>query len=248
MIRLGLICACLSGPVWADAPSISLRPVARVEARETPLTIVQNAPENVQNSVTVGTPKRKGLFASLRPKKRAKSVGVIQICGDPAFKGQAIAPIQGRIGGCGVAEPVRVTHVSGVTLSSPAIIDCTTAKALKTWINTGAQPALSGRGGVKELRVVAHYACRTRNNQAGAKISEHGKGRAIDIAGMTAGDGSKIDLLQGWNSRRDGKALKSMWKAACGPFGTVLGPDSNKFHRDHFHFDTARYRSGSYCR
>jgi hypothetical protein len=39
-----------------------------------------------------------------------------------------------------------------------------------------------------------------------------------------------------------------MHKAACGPFGTVLGPNSNRFHQDHFHFDTARYRSGSYCR
>jgi hypothetical protein len=28
----------------------------------------------------------------------------------------------------------------------------------------------------------------------------------------------------------------------------VLGPNANSFHRDHFHFDTARYRSGSYCR
>ena len=244
MIRAAVICACLAGPVWAEAPATSLRPVAR----ENPLTIVQNAPENVQNSVTVEKPKRKGLFASLRPKKRAKSVGVVQICGDPAFKGKVVEPIQGRIRGCGVEAPVRVTQVSGVKLSTPAIMDCTTAKALKTWINTGAQPALSKRGGVKELRVVAHYACRTRNNQKGAKISEHGKGRAIDIAGMTAGDGSQIDLLKGWNSRRDGKALKSMWKAACGPFGTVLGPNANRFHLDHFHFDTARYRSGSYCR
>ena len=45
-----------------------------------------------------------------------------------------------------------------------------------------------------------------------------------------------------------GKALKKMHKIACGPFGTVLGPNANRFHRDHFHFDTARYRSGSYCK
>jgi len=30
--------------------------------------------------------------------------------------------------------------------------------------------------------------------------------------------------------------------------GTVLGPEANRFHRDHFHFDTAEYRSGPYCR
>jgi len=28
----------------------------------------------------------------------------------------------------------------------------------------------------------------------------------------------------------------------------VLGPEAARYHQDHFHFDTARYRSGSYCR
>jgi len=39
-----------------------------------------------------------------------------------------------------------------------------------------------------------------------------------------------------------------MHRAACGPFGTVLGPNADRFHQDHFHFDTARHRSGPYCR
>jgi len=237
MIRVLFVLAVCATPIWAKAPDSSLRPVARTVVS----TPVQTAPQTVKT-------ERKGLFAALRPKNRPSHVGKAKICGDPAFEGKSVAPIQGKIRGCGVAEPVRVTSVSGVLLSRPAIMDCTTAKALKTWIKNGAQPALSKRGGVKSLDVVAHYACRTRNNQKGAKISEHGKGRAIDIAGMTAGDGSKISLLQGWKSRRDGPALRKMWRAACGPFGTVLGPESNRFHRDHFHFDTARYRSGSYCR
>jgi hypothetical protein len=246
-----LLVTCLAWPAMADAPNTSLRPVAR----NVPQNMIQAAPQNVQNtqkivpnSGAVKTPKRKGLFSALRPKNRPKAVGVAKICGDPALDGKATAPIQGRIRGCGVENPVRVTSISGVKLSTPAIMDCTTAKAMKTWINNGVKPALSSRGGVQSLHVVAHYACRTRNNQKGAKISEHGKGRAIDIAGMTAGDGSKITVLKGWNSKKDGKALKAMWKSACGPFGTVLGPNSDRFHRDHFHFDTARYRSGSYCR
>lgn len=237
MIRIGLILALLATPVFAKAPDSSLRPVARTNV-EAPAV---NASKQVE-------PQRKGLFAALRPKNRPKNVGKAKICGDPALDGVVLAPIKGAQRGCGIEAPVRVTSVSGVMLSRPATMDCTTAKALKTWIKQGAQPALAKRGGVKSLNVVAHYACRTRNNQRGAKISEHGKGRAIDIAGMTAGDGSQITLLKGWNSRRDGPALKQMWRAACGPFGTVLGPESNRFHRDHFHFDTARYRSGSYCR
>ncbi|MDG1449086.1 MAG: extensin family protein [Ascidiaceihabitans sp.] len=35
--------------------------------------------------------------------------------------------------------------------------------------------------GLSGRKVAAHYSYRTRKNKAGAKISEHGKGRAIDI-------------------------------------------------------------------
>jgi len=40
--------------------------------------------------------------------------------------------------------------------------------------------------------------------------------------------------------------LRSVHAGACGIFGTVLGPESNAAHRDHFHFDGAERRK-SYC-
>ncbi len=39
------------------------------------------------------------------------------------------------------------------------------------------------------MRVVAHYACRNRNNKRGGKLSEHAKGNAIDIAAFTLKNG-----------------------------------------------------------
>jgi hypothetical protein len=103
-------------------------------------------------------------------------------------------------------------------------------------------------GGVANLRVVASYACRTRNSQAGARLSEHARGNAIDIAGIGLADGSELTVLSDWGSGREGRILRQLHAEACGPFGTVLGPNSDRFHRDHFHFDTATYRSGRYCR
>lgn len=103
-------------------------------------------------------------------------------------------------------------------------------------------------GGIAQFRVAAHYSCRTRNSQPGARISEHGKGKAVDIAAIRLRNGVDVTVLDGWRDRTHGPILRRMWGAACGPFGTVLGPDANAFHRDHFHFDTASYRSGSYCR
>ena len=61
-------------------------------------------------------------------------------------------------------------------------------------------------------------------------------------------DGSEITVLQGWRAESTSRAMRKMHKAACGPFGTVLGPQADRFHQDHFHFDTARYRSGTFCR
>ena len=171
------------------------------------------------------------------------------LCGDPAIKGQTLGPIAGRIRGCGVADAVKVTSVDGVALSTPATMDCATAQALKTWVVKGAKPAVGeAGGGIKSLTVAGSYVCRSRNNKNGEKISEHGRGKAIDIGAITLVNGTSITVLKGWNDRSQGKILKKMHKAACGPFGTVLGPSADAYHRDHFHFDTSRHRNGTYCR
>ncbi|MGY9047296.1 hypothetical protein P775_07585 [Puniceibacterium antarcticum] len=171
------------------------------------------------------------------------------ICGDPALQGEHVGPVPGSSRGCGIDDAVRLRSVNGIKLSQSAMIDCTTAKTLKRWIDTSLTPAIGVRGGgVTQINVAAHYVCRSRNNQPGAKISEHAKGHAIDISGFQMRDGTNITVLDDWDTIRDGLLLRKLHKAACGPFGTVLGPGSDGFHKDHFHFDTARYRSGSYCR
>ncbi|MEL6684531.1 MAG: extensin family protein [Pseudomonadota bacterium] len=209
----------------------------------------------------------RGMFAispfavarSLRPDLRPASIEAAaeerrvarlrgQVCGDPSIQGTVIGRVNGA-GACGIEGAVKLRSVAGVTLSPRATIDCPTARALKTWVERGVLPAVAGEGGgVSSLRVVSHYACRTRNNQPGGRLSEHAFGRAIDIAGIGLRNGTEMTLLTDWNSAEDGAQLRQMWRAACGPFGTVLGPESNRFHRDHFHFDTARYRSGPFCR
>jgi hypothetical protein len=57
----------------------------------------------------------------------------------------------------------------------------------------------------------------------------------------------------GGAEREDGKAraeaefLHRLHKGACGVFGTVLGPEANEMHRDHFHFDLAARRHSALC-
>lgn len=252
----------LSQIVAGAAPSeaMSMRPRPRPPAAARPAEIVQvAAPASLLDVAFTVRPLAKP--KNLRRLSQIKAVAFVpgkvagvltsrkgSVCGDPAIKGNTIPPIISRVKGCGLEDGVEITSVAGVKLTTPAEMDCATAKALKSWMEDGAIPAVGKRGGgLAALQVAGSYACRPRNNQKGAKVSEHGRGRAIDIGGYVLANGTAVSVLKGWGSDASGKALASMRKDACGPFNTVLGPGSDSRHRDHLHFDTARGR-GAYCR
>lgn len=265
MIRAAVfgVVICTAQIALAADPASSLRPVPRGgNAVQQPVTLQPSGAiaQPAQDSAQQQAKERSGLFSSLRPLFRTNKIAREgrareqlrkkgAICGDIDIQGEVVGRVPGKINGCGVENAVRVRAVSGIALSQKAVMDCGTAKALKTWLEDAAKPALAKKGGgLKTLRVAAHYACRTRNNQKGARISEHGKGRAIDISAFKLADGTEVSVLKHWNTERFSSAMRQMHKGACGPFGTVLGPNADRFHQDHFHFDTARYRSGSYCK
>lgn len=255
----------LSRPDLVATPPVNAQPGLNSSLRPQmrPDTLMTGAPAVVQAAAVVPPAEKRGLFGFLRPEKRPGDLagpklasatlapvapgrqGVVSrkgaVCGDPAIKGEALAPITAQVQGCGVADPVRVTSVAGVRLSQPATVDCDTARALKTWVERGLEPAY-GRGKVVELQVAGHYICRTRNHRPGAKISEHGRGRAIDISGFTFSNGRTIEVQGNFD-----RTMRKAHKAACGIFTTTLGPGSDGMHEDHLHFDVAK-RSGTYCR
>lgn len=211
----------------AQAPSGMLRPKPRPEA------MLASAP--VQ-------PERGGLgalFGNRKPKTPSPTDGFV--CGDPDIKGDELAPIGSKVKGCGIDAPVRVTSIDGIRLRGSATIDCTTASALKTWIEKGMRPAFTRD--VVELQIAGSYVCRPRNNVRGNKISEHGRGKAVDISAFVFDNGSEWTIARDYN-----RQIRKAHKAACGIFGTTLGPGSDGYHEDHLHFDTAGYRNGPYCR
>jgi len=171
------------------------------------------------------------------------------VCGQSAIRGEAIGPVTGDGPGCGVPNAVRVHAVGGVRLSQPAVMECGTARVLNDWVGRKMDRIIGLMGGgVEEIDVAAHYACRTRNGLPGGKLSEHAKGRAIDIAAFRLRDGWDLSVEDHWGRGRYGRILRRLHASACGPFGTVLGPESDRHHRDHFHFDIASHRSGAYCK
>lgn len=171
------------------------------------------------------------------------------LCGDPRLQGTTSVSYERPIAQCGIATPVKVTSVAGIELSTPAALDCPTAKTFADWLTDEADPAaqkiLGGR--IEKVWIMASYACRPRNHRKGARLSEHSFGRAIDIGGMWLSNGKEISVLSDWRNGDSGKYLREIWRAACGPFKTVLGPDGDRYHQNHFHFDRAK-RSSTYCR
>ena len=235
--------AAAAAPVVA-APAAVARPAAKAAAKP-----AYNAPEAV-DPLEAAMPQRDGLDA--KPREGGKNVGngMVRLCRDRKLIGKEIAPVPGRVAGCGISKgAIQLYEVNGVKLSTPAVMRCETAQSLSKWIEDGVEPAVKRYGGgVVELKVAAGYACRTRNNRKGAKISEHGKGNAIDIAAFRLKNGDEISVLKDWGGSKKGRILKKMHRNACGPFGTVLGPRADRYHKDHFHLDVARHRGGPYCR
>lgn len=170
-----------------------------------------------------------------------------QVCGNPQIQGEELGHVSGS-GACGIDQAVLVRSVDGVRLSTAGTMDCATAEALQDWVQAVAKPALAETGGgLVGLQIMGTYACRNRNSAASGRLSEHGHGKAIDIGGFNLANGGTITVLNGWGTHSYGSLLRRLHDGACGIFGTILGPEANAYHHNHFHFDTASYRSGSYC-
>ena len=149
--------------------------------------------------------------------------------------------------GCMIPNPWRMRSLSGVALSRPATLNCGAVAAVNDWLGGTVQTAAARQFGepVVSVDVAASYACRARNHSRGARMSEHGFGNAIDISAFTLASGRKVTVEAGWNGDGGERAfLRAVRAAACGPFTTVLGPGSDRHHRDHLHFDLARRRGG----
>ncbi|MEE4205145.1 MAG: extensin family protein [Erythrobacter sp.] len=145
--------------------------------------------------------------------------------------------------GCHTLDTVRLSALSsddgmfGVSNLGP--VKCDTAKAFTDWARFGVDRAARQILGspLARIETMGSYACR---NIAGTdRRSAHARAEAIDVSGFVLEDGRRIVLERDWS---DGTAserefLRVVHRSACKRFGTVLGPEYNAAHRDHFHLE-----------
>lgn len=189
------------------------------------------------------------------PDADAAPAAMPEACAELTGAGVMAASLEKGIppkGACGLPQPVRLTGVrleNGrlVALKPAAVFRCEVAVALTRWLREALDPAVDGLGAeVSAVRIAASYDCRPRNRVAGAKMSEHGLGNAVDIGGFEMTDGRVWLVAKGGLPMPLRSAMKD---SACDRFATVLGPGSDGFHEDHIHVDLAqRKRDYKMCR
>lgn len=194
-------------------------------------------------------PPLPAMNVALRTPPRALPPGGGLVCDDPRLEGTRVARIAAANPGCGIAEPVRITTVAGVRLTRPITTNCRLATSFADWVQSAALPLAEKVGeDIVAINVFDSYSCRGRNNQRGARLSEHARGNAIDIAGFLLAGGREVSVLRDWKRGDKADLLASLHRSACGTFNTVLGPAADRFHRNHFHFDVGNPTRNPYCR
>lgn len=146
---------------------------------------------------------------------------------------------------CGTARPFEMSAAGNgrVSMKPPALLRCPMIPQVERWVSETIEPAALRYFGAPlvELKVAASYGCRPINHVSGGKLSEHGYANALDVSAFVLADGRKITVKGGWwGDQREGAFLRAVHSGACREFTTVLGPEYDRAHRDHFHVDLAR--------
>jgi len=160
-------------------------------------------------------------------------------------------PNQDRGGGCTTIDTIRLLEI-GTPIANLGPMTCPLAANFAAWVQYAVRPAarLYLRSEVVRVETFGTYACRDVRGTGGTiagKRSEHAHANAVDISAFVLADGRRISLLGDWHAGGpNAQFLRVLHQSACKRFRTVLGPDYNAAHRDHFHFDMGG--RGSFCR
>lgn len=156
--------------------------------------------------------------------------------------GEMLDPVAEGI--CGVRSPLSMTgvRVNGreIGFSAPVTTNCQMAGAIADWVgevDLYASAVLDTP--LVSVTTGTSLMCRNRYGAENGFVSEHGFANALDVVGFTLEDGQSIAVEADWlpAATPEGKLLRQAHGAACGRFTTVLGPEANAEHEDHFHLD-----------
>jgi hypothetical protein len=147
--------------------------------------------------------------------------------------------------GCGYTNAVRIEATSA-RIGEAFTLSCRSAVSLALWERHVVQPAAQSHFGerVARLEHAGSYACRNIYGRKDAALSRHATADALDVTGFTLQNSKRIRIERDWGATdREALFLREVRDGACRVFDSVLGPDYNAAHRDHFHLDRGGWRA-----
>jgi len=148
-------------------------------------------------------------------------------------------------GQCSIGNRVLLSSIGQVSID-PVETSCAVALRSAMWERHSLRAAAEGLGApIREILHQGSYNCRPIRGSS-TRLSTHATAEAWDVRGVVLADGRRLILKGGWT----GNVLEAtFWRAArdgaCDWFATVLGPDYNALHADHFHLQS---RGWGLCR
>lgn len=147
---------------------------------------------------------------------------------------------------CHIRPRVSLRAISGTNLR-PVQTSCSVALRLFMWNRHVVQPAAQAHFGmqVAGLQHFDSYSCRHMRTSQGtsSQMSAHATASAIDVSGFRLENGTEITLLNSWDDDQTQAFWREVRNGACTWFRTVLSPDYNSLHANHFHLAQGRWMS-----
>jgi hypothetical protein len=153
--------------------------------------------------------------------------------------------------GCGIDAPVRLSSITVmgsdvVSLPDRPLLDCEFAAVLAEYVALIVAPLGQAmlHAKVAAIETGPGYDCRTQDRVAGARISAHAKGLAVDFVAIAFADKRRL-LVERQSGADEAAYFRAVRTAACGWFTTVLGPGADAFHASNMHLDVERHGSSA---
>jgi hypothetical protein len=156
-------------------------------------------------------------------------------------------PNQDHGGGCTSIDSVKLLDI-GTPVTNLGAMTCPLARNFAAWAQYAVRPAARAYFGTEVVKIETFgtYSCRNIYGGRSGRLSQHASSNAVDVAGFVLADGRRIMLDGGWHGDKASQDfLRALHKSACRRFGTVLSPDYNAAHYNHFHLDMS---GNGYCR
>ena len=155
-------------------------------------------------------------------------------------------------GGCRMIDTIKLMDF-GTQTTNLGAMTCPLASSFTDWARFAVVPAAKKYLGseVVKIETMGTFNCRAIAGSRSGRLSEHAFANAVDVSAFVLRDGRRVSVLNGWRGSSEERAfLRRLHQSACKRFGTVLGPDYNAVHANHFHFDMAKSMSNgtAYCR